>query len=537
MSEQRIAAAWAGGASALRSTPRAYEPVAHELLVLILGGHFGVGDRLPSERQLASRFGVSRPTVREALSVLEARGLVVTRKGSGTFVADREGFGEAADGPPDDSPVDFMETRLVLEVAVARLAGKRARSNRDGLEEVRVSVEALERIADPEALPDELDRDFHRALARLTGNDYLIRLLEPMWETMSQALFITLGRRTWSARSHAPHRGRAPRDLRGAVGRGPGARGIRDGAPPAAGSWRPCSRTRRSKGRRLASLPRCSPRPTASCCPTTVTGSWPRPVWFTGGLWRRSPSDALADTRYREEFTDAVSSVISDQERAGLDIFTNGDYHLDADLGGRSWMRYPVERLAGIASDEALPASDEWVYPPGSLLAEVFGAWRLPPVVGRVEPGGPLEFDKLWRIAQARTDRPVKFGTVSTQFVASMLELRTDEYAPNKRELMWDMATVMNGELRTLADAGCKVIQIEEPLHAPRRRHVARRAVSGLPDRLLQPRDRGARGRRGVDPHLLGEREHAARAAEHVLRRGDRDLPRARRLATSGRSR
>jgi 5-methyltetrahydropteroyltriglutamate--homocysteine methyltransferase len=198
--------------------------------------------------------------------------------------------------------------------------------------------------------------------------------------------------------------------------------------------------------------------------PTTVTGSWPRPVWFTSNLARRSPSDALADVRYREEFTDAVSTVISDQERAGLDILTNGDYHLDADLGGRSWMLYPVERFAGIGAEATLPASDEWVYPPGSLLAEVFGAWRLPPVVGRVEAGGPLEFDKLWRVAQARTDRPVKFGTVSTQFAASMLELRTDEYAPNKRDLMWEMATAMNRELRKLADAGCRVIQVEEPL-------------------------------------------------------------------------
>jgi DNA-binding FadR family transcriptional regulator len=173
--------------------------VAHELLVLILGGHLAVGERLPSERQLAARFGVSRPTVREALGVLEARGLVVTRKGSGTFVAGREAPDEAEAGPPDDSPADFMETRLVLEVAIARLAGKRARLDRDGIELVRVSVEALERIADPEVLPDELDRDFHRAVARLTGNDYLLRLLEPMWETMGQALFTTLTRRAWSA--------------------------------------------------------------------------------------------------------------------------------------------------------------------------------------------------------------------------------------------------------------------------------------------------------------------------------------------------
>jgi 5-methyltetrahydropteroyltriglutamate--homocysteine methyltransferase len=198
--------------------------------------------------------------------------------------------------------------------------------------------------------------------------------------------------------------------------------------------------------------------------PTTVTGSWPRPVWFTSNLAGRSASDALADVRYREEFMDAVAVVVSDQERAGLDILTNGDYHLDADLGGRSWMLYPVERLPGIAVGETVPASDEWVHPPGSLLGEVFGGWRLPAVAGRVEPGGSLEFDKLWRIAQARTDRPVKFGTVSTQFVASMLELRTDDYAAHKRDLMWDMATAMNRELRKLADAGCRVIQIEEPL-------------------------------------------------------------------------
>ena len=66
-------------------------------------------------------------------------------------------------------------------------------------------------------------------------------------------------------------------------------------------------------------------------------------------------------------------------------------------------MLYPVERLPGIAIDHTVPASDEWIHPPGSLLAEVFGGWRLPAVAGRVEPGGSLEFDKLWRIAQARS--------------------------------------------------------------------------------------------------------------------------------------
>lgn len=194
----------------LRLTPRAYEAIAHELLVLIRGGHLASGGRLPSERQLAARFGVSRPTVREALSALESRGLVVTRMGSGTFVADRDALDAASEARSDDSPAEFMETRLVVEVAVARLAAKRAPLARDGLEEVRVSVEALERTASPEVLPDELDRDFHRAVARLTGNDYLIALVEPMWDTMGQALFTTLRRRSWTAddtlRTAAEHR-------------------------------------------------------------------------------------------------------------------------------------------------------------------------------------------------------------------------------------------------------------------------------------------------------------------------------------------
>src|SRR5690348_12314644 len=66
--------------------------------------------------------------------------------------------------------------------------------------------------------------------------------------------------------------------------------------------------------------------------PTTVTGSWPRPTWFTGNLLERPFSSGMADVAYREQYVDAVSTVLADQELAGLDILTNGDYHLDADL-------------------------------------------------------------------------------------------------------------------------------------------------------------------------------------------------------------
>jgi 5-methyltetrahydropteroyltriglutamate--homocysteine methyltransferase len=198
--------------------------------------------------------------------------------------------------------------------------------------------------------------------------------------------------------------------------------------------------------------------------PTTVTGSWPRPTWFTEGLWQKPFSTRMNDVGYREQFTDAVSAVISDQERAGLDILTNGDYHHDQDLGGRSWLLYPVERLSGVTSLDVDATSDEWAYPPGSLLNEVMGGWRYPGVSGPLDDGIPLELGKIWRIAQARTDRPVKFGVVSAQVASSVLQLHTDHYCADKHQLMWDMATVFNRALRELAAAGCRAIQIEEPL-------------------------------------------------------------------------
>jgi 5-methyltetrahydropteroyltriglutamate--homocysteine methyltransferase len=197
--------------------------------------------------------------------------------------------------------------------------------------------------------------------------------------------------------------------------------------------------------------------------PTTITGSWPRPEWFDLSLWKRPLSEAMTDLAYREQFTDAVSAVIADQERAGLDILTNGDFHLDANLAGASWLLYPVERLAGVA-ERPEQSADEWVAPSGTILNEIFGGWRYPPVVGKIEAGIPFEFDKVWRIAQSRTDLPVKIGTVSAQVAASVLTVRTAEYDDDKRQLMWDMATAMNQELRRLADAGCKVVQVEDPM-------------------------------------------------------------------------
>lgn len=196
--------------------------------------------------------------------------------------------------------------------------------------------------------------------------------------------------------------------------------------------------------------------------PATVTGSWPRPRWYSQSLWGRPLDTAMLDVAYREQLTDALSAVLSDQERAGLDILTNGDYHLDFDLAGRSWFSYPSERLSGV-SEYDTETTAGWSYPIGTWLNEIVGGWKYHAIVDKVGPRVPLEFAKVWRVAQSRTDRPVKFGTISADLASTVLTVKTDVYDDDKRELMWDIATVLNAELRQLVAAGCKVVQIEEP--------------------------------------------------------------------------
>jgi 5-methyltetrahydropteroyltriglutamate--homocysteine methyltransferase len=200
--------------------------------------------------------------------------------------------------------------------------------------------------------------------------------------------------------------------------------------------------------------------------PTTVTGSWPRPRWFTESLRGRDVRSALVDSTYREQLGDALAAVVSDQERAGLDILTTGDYHCDDDFFGRSWANYPLERLDGLQGDHAPPRTRwdlEGMHPPGTLLHEILTGWRGPRVTGPVGHRD-LAYDVVWRLAQARAPRTVKLGTISALALAGLVEIDLEAYrSDERRELVWDLAGAMNVELRRLAAAGCRVIQVEEP--------------------------------------------------------------------------
>jgi 5-methyltetrahydropteroyltriglutamate--homocysteine methyltransferase len=181
-------------------------------------------------------------------------------------------------------------------------------------------------------------------------------------------------------------------------------------------------------------------------------------------MWGRPLDTCMMDVRFREKFQDVLATVVSDQDRAGIDILTHGDMHCDDDMAGRSWHHYPLQRWAGFAGDylQSEETRSPWLrYPPGTLLNEIYTGWRWPHVVDKVEHR-PLDYAKIWRLAQAKTSKPVRFGTCCSQVMGLFLDLHTPKYK-DQREVIWDMAVAMNTELLALRDAGCNCIQIEEP--------------------------------------------------------------------------
>ncbi len=194
--------------------------------------------------------------------------------------------------------------------------------------------------------------------------------------------------------------------------------------------------------------------------PATITGSLPRPVWYTENLGMRPFRDAMGDARYREQYTDAVGTYIRDQERAGLDIVTDGDARFDTDVGGMSWFQYPARRFKGLAGADYYKARKGYGGTgKGDIIFEVMESRVMPRCTGKIERG-PLHYTYLWKVAQAMTPRPVKFGTITPELIGT--SVGNDHY-PSHKELMYDISAAMREELLELARAGCAIIQMEEP--------------------------------------------------------------------------
>ncbi len=210
--------------------------------------------------------------------------------------------------------------------------------------------------------------------------------------------------------------------------------------------------------------------------PTTITGSYPRPHWFTEELRGRGFKDALGDSRFREQYLDAVACLVREQEMAGLDFVTDGDSRFDLTVGGKSWFYYVIERLGGITGAQDRATGGGWKsLRPGHILYEVMEAYQ-PAVVGARLAGGALQYAALFKTAQRFANRPVKFGAITAQSLAKML---VDRHYGGDRDVILALADIFNAELKEVAAAGCRVIQVEEPQH-----HIA--GATGASDKDLE---------------------------------------------------
>ena len=211
--------------------------------------------------------------------------------------------------------------------------------------------------------------------------------------------------------------------------------------------------------------------------PTSIIGSLPRPSWYTQNLGARDFREAMVDRGYREQYLDALAVYLRDQEVAGLDIVTDGDCRFDADVAGHNWFSYAPLHMDGFAGVRPYAVKGGLAgipQKPGHILHDVLETRVMPDLVGPVGRG-KLRYTAIWKAAQRQTTKPVKFGTITPELIA--MSVRDSHYRDLRRSIL-AISDALNEELHELADAGCKVIQMEEP-------QIHLLAAKGLSDAVL----------------------------------------------------
>lgn len=173
---------------------RTADEVVQQIEGLILEGVLRVGDRLPGERDLALDFEVSRPILRDALKALETRGLLATRAGGGTYVADV--IGQVFSPPLMDliaghpkAAADYLEYRREIEGIAAEHAARRATEDDLALlERIMARMEAAHATAEVEE-EAAVDVEFHQTVGECAHNIILLHTLRSCYRLLSDGVF------------------------------------------------------------------------------------------------------------------------------------------------------------------------------------------------------------------------------------------------------------------------------------------------------------------------------------------------------------
>lgn len=176
---------------------RMYEQIAEQIEALIRAGSFAPGTRLPAERELAEKIGVSRPSLREALIALETAGLIETRIGDGTYVGSSAPIAAALPwtrsrdfGP---GPLEQFVARRAIEPACAELAAHAATPAQ--LDRLNASYERMTAIIAAGENPAAEHARFHVLIAEAAHNSVLEGVARELWRLRAGEMWETLRRR------------------------------------------------------------------------------------------------------------------------------------------------------------------------------------------------------------------------------------------------------------------------------------------------------------------------------------------------------
>lgn len=171
-------------------TARLYEQIVDQVEARILNGELKPGDKLPTERELAEQFGVSRTAVREAVKALIQAGLIEAHPGRGTFVTSRVPTGvrimldQMIKANKTDGTRNLLEVREILEPEIAVLAA--ARATEEHIAAMRRAIEVMQHSLDDIDVFIEADMDFHLALSAGTCNPLFVALMDSLVDVLRE---------------------------------------------------------------------------------------------------------------------------------------------------------------------------------------------------------------------------------------------------------------------------------------------------------------------------------------------------------------
>ncbi len=169
--------------------------VLEQLINMLKSGELPVNSKLPTEMELAKSFGVSRGPIREALSVLEASGIIESRQGGGSWIKEvnlANMFEQVQFKMVDIKQVyDLLEMRTIIESEAAYLAAKRHKIK--DMDDLLTSLETFSKVVeDEQEVGYEADYAFHRILVRSAYNPFLTETMNHLSELHLKALKFSL---------------------------------------------------------------------------------------------------------------------------------------------------------------------------------------------------------------------------------------------------------------------------------------------------------------------------------------------------------